>query len=102
MRNKLRSEMLVAIAIVIALILLINPFKIIMTSAFTLTLIMILAVAVIAFAIFIWREKPNDEREALYSLKAGRISYFTGGGVLVLAIIVQSVHHHLDIWLALA
>jgi hypothetical protein len=100
MKNKLLSEMLVAIAIVVALTLLINPFHIIMTSALTLTLIMVLAVAVIAFAVFIWREKPSDEREALYSLKAGRISYLIGGAVLVLAIIVQSIHHHLDLWLA--
>jgi hypothetical protein len=102
MRNKFPelSEGLIGIAIVIALVLLINPFNFLMTSAVTLTLIMILAVAVIAFAIFIWREKPLDEREALHSLMAGRISYFIGGGVLVVAIIAQSVRHHLDLWLA--
>jgi hypothetical protein len=101
MKNSFLSEVLVAIAIIVALVLLINPFNIIMTSALTLTLIMILSVAVIAFAVFIWREKPGDEREALNSLKAGRISYFIGGGVLVTAIIVQSIKHDLDISLAL-
>ncbi len=102
MKNKLpqTSEGLIGIAIVTALVLLINPFNILMTSAITLTLIMILAVAVIAFAVFIWREKPHDEREALYGLMAGRISYFIGGGVLVVAIIVQSIQHHIDLWLA--
>lgn len=103
MKNKLphASEGLIGIAIIIALVFLINPFNILMTSAITLTLIMILAVAVIAFAIFIWREQPYDEREALHGLVAGRISYFIGGGVLVLAIIVQSIQHHLDHWLAI-
>ncbi len=95
------SEGLIGLAIVIALVLLINPLSILMTSAVTLSLIMILAVAVIAFAVFIWREKPHDEREALYGLMAGRISYFIGGGVLVVAIIIQSIQHHLDLWLAI-
>jgi amino acid transporter len=96
------SEVLLAIAIIIALILLINPFNLIMTSAFTLTIIMILAVALIAFGVFVWREKPRDEREALHGLQASRISYFLGSGVLVIAIIVQSLMHHLDVWLAVA
>jgi uncharacterized membrane protein len=96
-----KSEALLGLAIVIALVLLINPFNFLMTSALTLTLIMILAVTVIAFAIFIWREKPHDEREALHGLMAGRISYLIGGSVLVLAIIVESVQHRLDHWLAI-
>jgi uncharacterized membrane protein YphA (DoxX/SURF4 family) len=95
------SEALLGVAIVIALILLINPFNILMTSALTLTLIMILAVTIIAFAVFIWREKPRDEREALHGLKAGHVSYFIGGGVLVIAIIDQSIRHSLDHWLAI-
>ena len=96
----LASEGLLGVAIVVALVLLINPFNILMTSVATLTIIMLLALAVIAFAVFIWREKPQDEREALHSLTAGRVSYLIGGGVLVTAIIVQSVQHDLDLWLA--
>lgn len=96
------SEWLLGSAIVVALVLLINPFSIIMTSALTLTLIMILAVTIIAFAVFVWREQPRDEREALYGLKAGHVSYFIGGGVLVTAIIVQAIQHQLDQWLAVA
>ena len=96
------SEWLLGSAIVVALLLLINPFNILMTSALTLTLIMILAVTIIAFAVFIWREQPRDEREALYGLKAGHVSYFIGGGVLVAAIIVQAIQHRLDQWLAVA
>ncbi|MGH7237068.1 MAG: hypothetical protein ACREGF_00860 [Candidatus Saccharimonadales bacterium] len=96
------SEWLLGLAIIVALILLLNPFHFLMTSALNLTFIMILAVAIIAFAVFAWREKPRDEREALHGLQAGRLSYFVGGGVLVVAIIVQSLEHRLDLWLALA
>jgi cobalamin synthase len=95
------SEVLLGLAIIIALVLLINPFNVLMTSALTLMLIMFFALAVIAFAIFLWREQPQDEREALHILMAGRISYLIGGGVLVLAIIVQVFQHHLDQWLAI-
>src|SRR5947209_3780403 len=101
-KSPLASEALLAAAVIIALVLLINPFNLIMTSALTLTIIMILAVTLIAFGVFIWHEKPRDEREALYGLQAGRISYFLGAGVLVLAIIVQATMHHVDAWLAVA
>jgi amino acid transporter len=94
------SEWLLGIIIVTGLILLMDPFNFLMTSAVTLTAIMILAVAIISFAVFVWREKPKDEREAFYGLKAGHVSYFAGGGVLVTAIIVQAAQHHLDKWLA--
>jgi drug/metabolite transporter (DMT)-like permease len=96
------SEWLLGAAIVVALVLLINPSNVLMPSAFTLTLIMILAVTMIAFAVFVWREQPRDEREALHGLKAGHISYFIGAGVLVTAIIVQVVQHELYQWLAVA
>ncbi len=101
-RSPIISESLLTIAILVALVLLINPANIIMTSALTLTLLMILAVTLIAFGVFVWREKPRDEREALYGLKASRISYFAGASVLVVAIILQVFRHHLDVWLAIA
>lgn len=96
------SEWLLGVAILGALTLLINPFGLLMTSAYVLTLIMALALVVIIFGVFIWRERPRDEREALHGLQAGRISYFVGGAVLVIAIIVQALDHALDIWLPVA
>lgn len=72
-------EFLLAGMIVIALTLLLNPFNILTTSAFVLTLIMLLAITFISCAVFVWREQPRDEREALPSLYAGRMSYFAGG-----------------------
>jgi uncharacterized membrane protein YidH (DUF202 family) len=93
------SELGLGAAIVLALLMLINPFNLLMTSAYILTFIMILAVAVIAFGVFVWREQPRDEREAFHGMKAGHISYFVGGSVLVVAIIVQTFQHMLDVWL---
>ena len=96
------SEWLLAIAIIIALVLLINPFGIIMTSTYILMVLMLLGVAVIAFGVFVWRERFHDEREEMHAMKAGRLSYFAGGMVLVTAIIVQTIEHTLDMWLVIA
>jgi drug/metabolite transporter (DMT)-like permease len=101
--NKTRlSEWLLGLAIIIALILVLNPSGIIMTSTYTLTILMILGVAVIAFGAFVWRERYRDEREELHAMKAGRLSYFAGGAVLVTAIIAQTLAHSLDVWLVAA
>jgi hypothetical protein len=97
-----RSEITLAVGILFALVMLINPAHLIMTSVVLLTLIMIFAVLIIAFGIFIWGEQPRDEREAFNGLRAGRISSFAGGGILVIAIITQAFSHKLDIWLPVA
>jgi drug/metabolite transporter (DMT)-like permease len=101
--NKTRlSEWLLALAIIVALILVLNPYDVIMTTPYTLTILMMLGVAVIAFGAFVWRERYRDEREELHAMKAGRLSYFVGGGVLVVAIIHETLNHMLDIWLLVA
>lgn len=101
--NKTRvSEWLLAIAIIVALVLVLNPFDIIMTSPYTLTLLMILGIAVFAFGVFVWRERYRDEREELHAMKAGRLSYFAGGVVLVIGISFQTLTHALDVWLLVA
>ena len=100
--KKHSSEWLLAAAILISLVLLINPFDIIMTDAYIMTSLMLLGLAVIAFGVFVWRETFRDEREQLHGLQAGRLSYLAGGGTIVVAIIVQTLTHTLDIWLVIA
>ena len=102
MKKSRLSEWLVALATIIALVLLVNPFNLIMTSAYTLMVLMLLGLAVITFGVFVWREDYHDEREELYAMKTGRLSYFVGGAVLVVAIIVQTLQHTLDVWLVVA
>ena len=96
------SEWTLGVAIVVALLLLINPWGIWMPSALVLALSMILAFLVIGFAVFIWREWPRDERETFNRLRAGQISYSIGGAVLLAAIMAQSLMHMLDPWLPVA
>lgn len=98
---KLREWVLAGL-ISLAILALLNPFNFLMPSAVGLIIVMMLALLVIAFAVFVWRERPNDEREELHALKAARISFFVGGGVLLLAVIVQSINHAIDPWLLVA
>lgn len=95
------SEWMLALSVLLALTLLINPFDLIMTDAYILTSLMLLGVAVIAFGVFIWRESFRDEREQMHGLQAGRLSYLAGGATLVIAIVTQTLSHTLDIWLVL-
>jgi len=102
MNRQTLSEWLLGLVIVLGLILLINPFGLLMPSAMTLMAITVLTVAILSFAAFVWREQPRDEREALYRERAGHVSFFVGGAVLVAGVIVQTTHHRLDTWLAAA
>lgn len=100
-KNRL-SEWLLALAIIAALVLLVNPMNVIMTSMYAMMLLGLLGLTVITFGAFVWRENYHDEREELHAMKAGRLSYFVGGGVLVAAIVVETLNHALDVWLVVA
>ena len=60
------------------------------------------AVALFGYTIFVYREKPADEREQMISTVAGKYSYIVGALVLSVGIVVQSLDHDLDIWLPIA
>lgn len=61
-----------------------------------------LTLAVFAvFAIFILREKVQDEREALHRMLAGRVAFLTGSALLTIGIVVQSLQDAVDVWLVI-
>lgn len=51
------------------------------------------------FALFVWREKPQDEREEAHAHFAGRTAYLLGGSMLVIGMVTQSFVHTIDPWL---
>lgn len=99
MKNNFLQEIFVSMALIVLLILFLNPFGFWMPNALLMMMIAGLIVAFALFASFIWRENARDEREGLHRMFAGRIAYLIGAGVLALGIIVQSVRHELDSWL---
>jgi len=96
------TETLTAIAIFIIAIIFLNPGHLAMPDTVNSLLILGFIIAFLTFAAFVIKEKSSDERETLHILKAGRLSYLTGVGVLVLGIIFQTLKHDVDPWLVLA
>lgn len=87
-----------AVIIAIALLFL-NPGKLTMPESVNSMLVVVIILAFILFAAFILKEKPQDEREEMHILTAGRISFLVGVGVLVLGVVVQATMHKIDAWL---
>lgn len=96
------TETLTLIIIFVIAIIFLNPGHLAMPDTINSILIFGFILAFLIFAAFIIREKSSDERESLHILKAGRLSYLTGVGVLVLGIIFQALKHEVDPWLVLA
>lgn len=101
LNNKLLSELGVSGVLVVLLILLLNPFHLWMPQPVHMTMLVVFAVLFILFGAFIFMEKASDEREVFHLNVASRYAYLAGSSILVIGVIVQSLHHELDMWLVL-
>lgn len=93
------KEFGVALLLIVAFLLLVNPFDFWMPDAVGMALVVAILILLFIFVGFVWKEKPNDEREEQHSFVADRFAYLSGLCVAVVAIVWQSVRHELDIWL---
>lgn len=96
------QELMVAIIIVALTLLLVNPGGLGMPDMLVMVLLSLLAVAFAIFAVFVWRERVQDEREALHRMIAARFAFLASAGALIIGIAVQSFRHTLDPWLPFA
>lgn len=80
---------------VIAL-LAIAPKTFVMPSSLQMILLAVVLGLVATFLVFLWREQPEDEREMQNQALASRSAYSVGSLVLIIALIIQSLHHSLD------
>ncbi len=102
MSNKIQkfgSELGVSIAVLAVLALLIHPYW--MPMGLVVVCIAVLAMLVFGLGVFIWRESPRDEREYQLAAQTGRLAYLTGAAVLTVGVAVQTLQHHLDVWLVI-
>jgi hypothetical protein len=95
--QKFGSELGVSIAVIGVLALLIHPYW--MPMGLIVVCIAVLAVLVFGLGVFVWREKPRDEREYQVMAQSGRSAYLIGAAILTVGVAVQTLQHHLDIWL---
>ncbi|MBI2641838.1 hypothetical protein HYW87_04590, partial [Candidatus Roizmanbacteria bacterium] len=101
MKPNFFAEVSISIILVIFSILLLNPFDLLMPQPVHMLIIIGLALIFFIFVSLVWREKPADERENLHRYIAGRFAYLTGITILTIEVIVQSLRHALDPWLAI-
>ncbi|MEK7556873.1 MAG: hypothetical protein AAB538_02765 [Patescibacteria group bacterium] len=102
MKNDDFKELIVGVVLIVLLVFHLNPFGFYMPSAAAMLLLCGIVVLVLIWLSFIWKEKPQDERENLHRLLAGRVAFLVGAGILLLGIAVQGLQHNLDPWLPVA
>ena len=98
MTNKTK-EIISAVVTLSILVIIIDPFLWDYTMMETASLTIALLTSFVAFQVFIWRNKPQDEREIAHENMASRVGYFTGTAVLIIGVVVQSFNHEFDAWL---
>ena len=99
MKNNFLQEIVVSLALIVLLLLFLNPFDFWMPNALLIMMILVLIVVFALFASFVWRENSKDERERFQKMMAGKFAFLAGAGGLIIGIIVQSLRHNLDGWL---
>ncbi|MCR4280697.1 MAG: hypothetical protein NUV82_04755 [Candidatus Komeilibacteria bacterium] len=94
-------SLLLPIFLILLAIIAFNPWDMWMPEGMVLVLIIALIVVFAAYAGLVWRERPQDERDELHRLRAGRVAFVAGLLILVVGIIYQTFSHAVDIWLVL-
>ncbi len=72
------------------------PHTIVMPSQLQMLLLIVVFGLMSAFLVLVWREQPNDEREAENQQLASRMAYLAGCIVLIITMLVQGASHKLD------
>jgi archaellum biogenesis protein FlaJ (TadC family) len=97
--QKFSSELGMSVSVLAVLALLVHPYW--MPMGLVVVCIAVLAMLVFGLGVFVWRESPRDEREYQLMAQTGRSAYLTGAAVLTVGVAVQTLQHHLDIWLVI-
>lgn len=101
MKNNL-IEKIVAGALILITVLLLNPFEFWMPDMMVLGMLAFALVLFGLFASFILREDSRDERDEYHRTLAGRNAFLAGSAVLMVGIVVEGYMHAVDPWLVLA
>lgn len=102
MKNRTTTHILTAAGTIILAVALLNPLGLWMPDMVVMLLLALLFAIFCVYAVFISREEAGDEREAQMRTSAGHAAFLAGAAVLVLAIVVQELHHALDPWVPVA
>ena len=96
------SEIVIAVVMVLLILTLINPTDMLMTTATEMFLVIGLVLLFGLFALFVWGERVQDERDAILRMWADRIGFLAGSSAILIGIVVESLNHNLSDWLLIA
>jgi len=95
-KYKLLSDIVLLAGLGIMSLLAVAPGTFVMPTSAQMLLLVVVLGLISAFLVFLWREQPDDEREAFNQAIASRSAYIVGASVLIIAMVVQSLNHRVD------
>jgi len=72
------------------------PEAVVMPTTLQMILLAVVLALLAGFLVLLWREQPDDEREAHNQAEASRAAYLVGSIVLIIALVWQSMRHDID------
>jgi cobalamin synthase len=99
-RAALDFILILSLTVVCALSL--APKSFVMPNSAQMLILTVLLGFISTFLVLLWRENPDDEREAVNQSSASRAAYVVGAVVLIIALIIQSLKHQIDSAIPLA
>ena len=98
--NRTYLQIIVAVALSFFLSVLADLVPFWMPMMGEMTVLLIASILLVLWAGFVMQETAHDEREVVLKMKAGRVAYLSGLGVLMVALIIQGLAHSIDPWIA--
>ncbi len=95
-KNKQMLDVVLLIGLAAISLLTVAPKTVVMPTSLQMLLLAIVLGLLATFLVLLWREQPDDEREMHNQALASRSAYMVGSLVLIIALVIQSLHHALD------
>lgn len=102
MKKTIFTESVLLAALSILLLLLLNPFNIMMKLMLSAGVIALLVILYLIKFFIIWREKPQDERDLKHRFQSSWASYSTVSVLLFIGVVVEALQGEVDVWLVIA
>lgn len=99
MKNNILTS-IVTLGALVCLFLLTDPFMVLMTTRLQMLVLLLASLLLALIVAFVITEKAQDERDHLHRMEAGRAGYSAGLIVLIIALVVQGLAHHIDLWIS--
>lgn len=101
MKNNPTKEIAVSIILIVLTILLLNPLNFWMPDMVVMIMLVLTIVCFALLAVFILKEKVQDEREMVNRMFSGRVAFLVGSFLITIGIMAQALDHSVDKWLVI-